>query len=83
MLEAFICMLRSLGYRSFASIPVEFNKGILYYMLLATKGGRDDGDWVDGYIECMERHAPKDYETLRSLWLRATGRQRSLFDFLS
>lgn len=83
VLEAFKCMLRSLGYKRFASIPVEFNKGILYYMLLATKGGSEDGsDWISGYVEYMNKYAPKDYEALRRLWLRTTDRQTGLFDYL-
>lgn len=78
VLNAFKCMLGRLGYRKGAVIPVHFDKGILYYMLLATKGS---GDWIDGYIDYMRNKAPKDYETLKRLWLRVTGRFRGLDEF--
>ncbi|WP_338253044.1 three-Cys-motif partner protein TcmP [Pyrodictium abyssi] len=78
VLEAFKCLLRKLGYQKVVDIPVRFEKGILYYMVLATKGS---GGWIDGYIDYISNKAPKDYETLKKLWLRATGRLVGLDNF--
>ncbi len=80
VLKAFECMLGRLGYRKGAIIPVYFDKGILYYMLLATKGS---GDWIDGYIDYIKNKAPKDYKTLKRLWLRVSGKIKGLDEFFS
>ena len=79
VLVAYRCALSQLGYTRVEFIPVPFGRGILYYMMLATRGS---GEWVNGYIEYINKKAPKDYETLRALWLEATGRQKSLLSFL-
>ena len=79
ILRAYWCALKRLGYRKYSILPVKFKGTILYYMVLAVKGS---GKWIDGYKEFIHLHAPKDYKTLKNLWLEATGRLASLSRFL-
>jgi hypothetical protein len=79
VLEAYKCMLESLGYTRIEALPVHFHRGVLYYMVLATRGS---GEWISGYLDYINTRAPKDYETLKKLWLTATGRIKQLDNFL-
>jgi len=80
ILEAYRCALESLGYHRIETIPIRFEKGILYYLILAIRGGT--GSWVDGYINYISEKAPLDnYDVLRRLWLHIYKKQRSLFEF--
>jgi len=84
VLEAYKCALKSLGYRRIETLPIRFRKGILYYMILAIRGG--SGTWVDGYINYIRKKAPlNDYNVLRRLWFRVyeNKKQRSILEFLS
>jgi len=76
--NAYEIMMKSLGYRRVEFIPVEFEKGILYYMMLAVKGS---GEWISGYIDYIAKKAPQDYETLKGLFFQVVGKQRSIKDF--
>ena len=79
VLAAYKCALEQLGYTRVEFIPVHFERGILYYMMLATRGS---GEWIDGYIEYINEKAPiDDYETLKRLWLRVAGKQKGLDEF--
>ena len=79
ILRAYWCVFARLGYSRAVIMPVKFRGSILYYMMLAVRGS---GEWIRGYRDYIHLHAPKDYETLRALWLETTGRQRSLLSFL-
>ena len=82
VLEAYRCALKSLGYHRIETIPIRFERGILYYLILAVRGG--SGTWVDGYIRYIIEKAPLDkYDVLKRLWLHVYKKQRSLFEFLN
>ena len=82
VLEAYKCALKSLGYRRIETLPIRFKKGILYYMILAIRGG--SGTWVDNYINYISEKAPlNNYNVLRRLWFRIyeNKKQRSILEF--
>jgi len=65
------------GYKFVDYIPVEYEGRVLYYLLFASKGRRSQ-EWLGNYLNYLRTKAPNDYETLRRLWLQATGRLQSL-----
>jgi len=78
VLKAFRLMFKELGYHRIEFIDVPFEKGVLYHIAVATKGS---GSWIDGYVNYMKNKAPKDYETLRRIWLHTVGRTKTLDEF--
>ncbi|MEM2352436.1 MAG: three-Cys-motif partner protein TcmP [Thermoproteota archaeon] len=78
IINAYQLTMRSLGYKKIEFIPIEFERGVLYYLMLAVKGG---GEWISGFVDYIRNKAPRNYETLRQLFLQAVGKQKSVIDF--
>ena len=76
ILNAYLCALENLGLNVAASMPVRFEKGILYYTILATT--HKNAEWIKGYVEYINTKSPQDYTTLKNLWLKASGKQKGL-----
>jgi len=81
ILEAYKLRLKLDGYKFVDSIPVEFEGKVLYYLVFASKGRRSY-EWLGNYMEYLRTKAPRDYETLRSLWLQVRGKQNGLVKYI-
>lgn len=78
IVEAYVSILRLNNYKTIGVVPVDYNNRVLYHLLIASKA-RGSMRWIKGYMEYLEEKAPRDYDTLKNLWLQATGRQGTLF----
>lgn len=75
VIQAYKRMMGSIGYKKVKFIPVEFAKGTIYHVMLATKG---KGKWIDNYVDYIRNKSPQDYDTLKALFLQAIGKQSSI-----
>jgi len=80
IVKAYIARLILDGYTSIGVIPVKYEGKILYHLAFASKG-KNSQTWLGNYMEYLRNKAPNDYDTLRNLWLQATGRQLTLNGF--
>lgn len=81
VVTAYSQILRLTKYITIRVVPVDYNGHILYHLLIASKAKRSY-EWINNYIEYLNYKAPRDYNTLKNLWLQATGRQKPIFDFI-
>ena len=72
ILEAYTCALTNLGLNVIKPMPVNFEKGTLYYTVLATT--HKEAKWMQGYINYIEEKSPMDYNILKNLWMKASGK---------
>jgi len=78
ILAMYELLLRLRNYNFVDFVPVEYKGHILYHLMFASKS-KGARTWLGNYIKYLRGKAPKDYATLRSLWLKATGRLSTLF----
>lgn len=69
------------GYRFVDALPVEYTTGVIYHLLLASKD-KHSYEWLGNYVNYLTTKAPKDYNTLKRLWLQATGKQKDLTKYI-
>ncbi len=81
VVEAFIHLFKGLGYRAVGKVPIKYMEHVLYHLLIASKAP-SSAKWISNYISYLKTKAPRDYNTLKNLWLQVTGRQRSLFELI-
>jgi len=83
ILDAYISRFKVDGYRFVEAVPVEFAKSkIIYYLLFASKG-KQSYRWISNYMNYLRTKTPNNYDTLKKLWLQATGKLKDLQRFLS
>lgn len=79
VIKAYRSLLNRSGFRTIKLIPVRFEKGIIYYLLIASKRG--GARWLSGFINYINKKVP-DYKKLKILWLKQVRKYKTLDEFL-
>ena len=67
--------LKMIGYNFIGILPIAFRgRSTLYHILFASKAKNAAKEWFGRYMNYLREKTPEDYETLKTLWLQASGR---------